>query len=147
MIPSLLLVTVVHSIFGFAGIGTADLSPHEFPLDTATVVIIALVTPMVETLFLAFAIGSLGLLSFPAKHVAVASALGWGICHGALAPLWFFGAVWSFFVFSTAYITWRPVSFWHAFFGAAIPHILVNSSVLAMLLSVELLTASRAHEA
>lgn len=65
-------------------------------------------------------------------HDAGASALAWGGLHAWFHPLWFFGTVWSFYVFSLGYLAWRPVSYKHALGAAAVPHALVNASALLM---------------
>ena len=45
--------------------------------------------------------------------------------------LWFVGTAWSFFVFSCLYLTWRRVSFRHAYVAALVPHMLINGTVMA----------------
>jgi hypothetical protein len=64
--------------------------------------------------------------------LALLSALAWGGAHAWFHPLWFFGTVWSFYVFSRGWLAWQPVSYKHAFGAAALPHALVNSSALLM---------------
>ena len=64
--------------------------------------------------------------------VAGISAICWGLLHGLKAPLWFFGTAFSFFVFSCAYLWWRQVSFRHAFAAAALPHALINATVMTL---------------
>jgi hypothetical protein len=58
--------------------------------------------------------------------VAALAAVIWGSLHGAIAWPWFFGTVWSFFVFSCGYLTWYGKSKYSALIAAAIPHALVN---------------------
>jgi hypothetical protein len=52
--------------------------------------------------------------------------------HAAFGVIWFFGTVWSFLVFSCAYIGWRPVSFKEAFLAAWIPHVLINLTAMSI---------------
>jgi hypothetical protein len=94
--------------------------------------IAVLVAPLIETLVLG---GVLRLLEFATRRrqiLALLSALLWGGAHAWFHPLWFFGTVWSFYVFSRGWLAWRPVSYKHAFAAAAVPHALVNSSALLM---------------
>jgi membrane protease YdiL (CAAX protease family) len=77
----------------------------------------------------------LELLSRVTRHsqvIAIVSALAWGAAHAYFHPLWFFGTVWSFYVFSRGYLAWRPISYKHALGAAAVPHALVNSSALLL---------------
>jgi len=89
-----------------------------------------LLAPLVETCLL---IGLLELLR--RRHlsdtaaVAVAAIL-WGLAHAVFHPLRFFGSVWSFAVFGFGYIVWRRQRPDRAFAAAALPHMLVNASVV-----------------
>jgi hypothetical protein len=87
--------------------------------------------PIVETLLLVMALALLP-ERWGVVPRAVVAGLAFGGLHGMQAPMWFFGPAFAFFVFSCAYLTWRPLSFRHAFFAAALPHALVNLSALAM---------------
>ena len=100
---------------------------HATVLDAFGAVVFS---PITETLLLA---GGLSILSNFSKRklpLAVASAIGWGCLHALFGALWFFGTVWSFFVFSFAYLTWRECGFARAFTVAAVPHALVNLTVV-----------------
>jgi membrane protease YdiL (CAAX protease family) len=90
--------------------------------------------PIVETLLLAGMLRLLSMASSNRLFVAWAAAMLWGCFHGLIAPLWFFGTVWSFFVFSCGYMKWRELSFKHGFMAAAAPHMLINFSVFMMVL-------------
>jgi hypothetical protein len=89
--------------------------------------------PLVETLALAALLHLLGLGFKPWPVVAAISAALWGVLHGVVAAGWFFGTVWSFFVFSAAYLAWRRNSFRDAFLAAALPHAFLNSIVMLIL--------------
>jgi len=89
------------------------------------------VAPVVETALLGLLVRGLLKLSSRPIFVATISALTWGALHGAFGLLWFFGTVWSFFVFSCAYIGWRERSSREAFIAAAAPHALVNLVVMS----------------
>lgn len=81
--------------------------------------------PVVETVLL---IGFLKILIRIGLREIVAisvSAIVWGVLHGTLEPLRFFGTIWSFAVFGYSYFFWRD---WHKGFAAAsITHGLVNA--------------------
>lgn len=90
--------------------------------------------PIAETFLLA---GLLALLSMPPLRPAwipIAAAILFGCLHGMSAALWFFGTVWSFFVFSCAFLVWRKFSFRQAFLAAALPHAMLNAVVMLVLL-------------
>jgi len=84
-----------------------------------------LFAPVVETLLLG---GMLALMpgrwSIPSR--ALLAGLLWGLLHGLVAPIWFIGTWFPFFVFSCCWMTWRRRSFRHAFAAAALPHALHN---------------------
>jgi hypothetical protein len=99
-------------------------------VDLAGLVVFA---PLVETLLLSALLWGLSRFIASPVRVAAASALIWGGLHGAVAPMWFFGTVWAFFVFSYAYLAWRPRSYRHAFFVAALPHAMQNGAAFGLL--------------
>ena len=87
--------------------------------------LIALFSPVVETLIMAAILGVLLRLLRPWQAV-VASAAIWGVLHSLASPWW--GAViwWPFLIFSTLYVTWRGRGFWRAVALVAAVHILQN---------------------
>ncbi|MDD2924563.1 hypothetical protein [Rhodoferax sp.] len=99
---------------------------------------LVVVAPVIETLLLAAILWVLSLLSQNLLLVAAASAVIWAGFHATFGALWFFGTVWSFFVFSCAYLTWRKVSFPRAYFAAALPHAFVNLTVVLILWGTEI---------
>jgi hypothetical protein len=132
LVPSVLFVLLAHSLFAQAGVDVGPWRKPAVDLQSRNLWIATVVAPLVETLVLA---GVLRLLAFATRRrqlLAVLSALAWGGAHAWFHPLWFFGTVWSFYVFSRGWLAWRPVSYKHAFAAAAAPHALVNSSALLM---------------
>ena len=87
---------------------------------------IALFSPVTETLLMAGVLEILRRLLAPWQAV-IASAALWGVLHSLMAPLW--GAViwWPFLIFSTLYMTWRPRGFWRAVAVVIVVHILQNA--------------------
>lgn len=130
LIPSIILFSVVYGILIIAGIDISAIKPPGRSATPDQLFGTILFAPIVETLLLALGIRILCRFISGAVGVAMISALIWGLLHGMLAPLWFFGTVWSFFVFSCAYLAWRQRSFWHGFSAAALPHSLINLSAM-----------------
>ena len=132
LIPSILIVFAVHALFANAGVDVSSVQKPAVDLATRNPWMALLVAPFIETLVLG---GVLRLLQFATPRrqlLALASALAWGAAHAWFHPLWFFGTVWSFYVFSRAWLAWQPVSYKHAFAAAALPHALVNASALLL---------------
>jgi hypothetical protein len=137
MLPSLLLVMLVHAALGMWGVDADALSPPVFGTTWAMLVLVVVVAPLLETLLLAVGVWLLTLILRRRAAVVLSSALLWGLLHGMQSPLWFFGTVWSFYVFSAGYVAWRRVSFGHAFAAAAVPHALINLTVMALVVAAE----------
>jgi hypothetical protein len=132
LVPSILLAALAYYILAGAG---ADMAAIQKPMrDVAQrkIWIALLAAPLIETLVLALGIRVVSFFTKNREAVAIVSALAWGALHASFYPIWFFGTVWSFYVFSRGYLAWRPVSVKHALAAAAVPHAHVNSSALLM---------------
>ena len=82
-------------------------------------------SPIVETLVMGAVL--LVLLRFLSPTAAiVASAMGWGIVHSLIAPVWGLTIWWPFLVFSTLFVTWRERSLALAFALPICTHALQN---------------------
>ena len=132
LVPTILILIAAHSMFSSAGVDVEALQKPAREIAQRSVWITLIVAPLVETCVLALLVTGLARLSRNPNVVSSISALAWGGLHAVFHPMWFFGVVWSFFVFSRGYLAWRPVSYKHAFGAAAVPHALVNSSALLM---------------
>ena len=132
LIPSVAIYGAAESIARALGADLSRLRPpdHEVTLFSAFGIIVF--APAVETLLLAGGLSILQKFFSLRVHAAVASAVAWGIVHGLQGPLWFFGVVWSFFVFSCAFQAWRKWGFGRAYLAAAVPHALINLTAFAM---------------
>jgi membrane protease YdiL (CAAX protease family) len=137
MIPSMLLVMLLHTALGWWGVDAEALSPPVFAATWRMLLLVVVVAPLLETLLLAAGVWALGRVLRSRAVVVLLSALAWGLLHGVQSPLWFFGTVWSFYVFSAGYVAWRRVSGGHAFAAAAVPHALINLTVMALLFTAE----------
>jgi len=127
---SISLVLIAFGIVESAGADAAGLAPPastESPRDMLRTVLLA---PAIESFVLAGLLWLVGKFIPGVEWQAIVAAIICGAAHGAFYPLWFFGTVFSFYVFSRGYLAWRAVSFKHAFGAAAVPHALVNSTVL-----------------
>lgn len=86
-----------------------------------------LFAPMIETVLLIAILNLFGHLGLGFNASCVSSALMWGIAHGFLQPVRFFGSILSFLVFSFGYFLWRSQSRNKAFLAALTPHMFVNT--------------------
>jgi hypothetical protein len=142
IVPSVLLSILAILLADAVGV---DVAAHSAPARDATfrsfmgAVVFA---PIVETLILSWLLKVLLSTSLSIVESAVVSAGLWGLFHGMFGALWFFGTVWSFFVFSCGYIVWCRASYWHGFLAASIPHALVNSMMLLFILIRETVVKS-----
>lgn len=132
LIPTILILLAAHALFASAGADVEALQKPAREIARRSVWITLVVAPLVETVVLALLVTALARFIRNVNLVAAISALAWGGLHAMFYPMWFFGVVWSFFVFSRGYLAWRPVSYKHAFGAAAVPHALVNSSALLL---------------
>lgn len=135
LIPSLSLVMIVAALLGGAGFDPSSLSRHDLQATPAHLIGALIFAPLFETFLLAAGLSLLWRLKPSRPLVASISALLWGLAHGLIAPLSFFGTVWGFFVFSCAYLAWRPTSFGNGYIAAAVPHALVNLAGMMSLLA------------
>lgn len=126
LVPTAALIAAAYGTLVFVG---ADVSSIESRAEAYTVGRLlgaVLFAPIAETLLLGM--GLQILLTFTSRTVVVltASAIAWGALHAVSAPFWFFGTVWSFFIYSAAYLGWQKRSLRQAFIAAAVPHALIN---------------------
>ena len=99
----------------------------------ATVVLLVIVSPLIETLIMA-AILELLLRFLPPVAAIVLSAIGWGIAHSMVAPAWGLVIWWPFLIFSTLYVTWSKRSIWMAVAIVFAVHALQNLGPALLLL-------------
>lgn len=91
-----------------------------------------LVAPVIETWLLSLTLWLLVRFEWSILATASLAGLVWGGFHALVAPFWFFGTFFGFFVYSCCYLVWRPRSYRHAFLAAALPHGFQNLSVVAL---------------
>ena len=113
----------------FALLGAAIIPHAEQPQFEASggLALFALVifSPVLETLIMGGVL--LVLLRFVSPATAIfASAIGWGIAHSTVTPIWGLVIWWPFLVFSTLFVTWRGRSLSLAFALPMCVHALQN---------------------
>lgn len=98
----------------------------EFHLSgLAAILGLVVFSPVVETA--AMGVVLLILLRFVPPTVAIfISAIGWGIVHSLLAPIWGVVIWWPFLVFSTLFVAWHKRSLALAFILPTCVHALQN---------------------
>jgi hypothetical protein len=131
LIPSITLLALAWGVFTLLGVDPKLMTAPERKATFDAFFGSVIFAPLVETLLLAIGIQIIKSFTSNIVYVAAASAITWGCLHALFGFLWFFGVIWSFFVFSCAYMAWQKISGKHAFAAAAIPHAAVNA--LAML--------------
>lgn len=131
---SLALVGAALGLARLAGIPEELLGSREIRIGVWNFVGAVLIAPAIETILMAGGI-ALTPRSWGIVWRGVVSGLIWGGLHGMVAPIAFFGPGFAFFVFSCGYQVWRPISFRAAFIAAALPHALLNLTVLTTVAS------------
>lgn len=122
-LPAFAISEIVGSL---SRLGGYDFTSPTFDLSGFGLVLVVVLGPFLETLLLA---GGIWLISRFIKSdylVSITSALIWGILHSLQSPLWGFSIVWPFFVFSRAYMAWRPTGKSNAIGIAWLTHALHN---------------------
>jgi hypothetical protein len=82
-------------------------------------------SPVVETLIMGSVLLLLLRYARPAVAIVV-SAVGWGIAHSMVAPIWGLVIWWPFLVFSTLFVAWHRRSLLLAFLIPMCVHALQN---------------------
>ena len=113
----------------FAAIGAFLIPQAQQPQfnvsGAAAIFALVIFSPVVETLIM----GGLLLILLrlmPPWLAVIASAVGWGIAHSSVAPIWGLVIWWPFLVFSTLFVTWRNRSLTLAFVIPMCVHALQN---------------------
>ncbi|HUG46143.1 MAG TPA: hypothetical protein VMK31_06490 [Sphingomicrobium sp.] len=103
-----------------------EAQPPQFDVEgPAAIVALVLFAPIAETLIMGAALLFL-LLFLPPTAAIIVSAVGWGIAHSMLAPMWGLIIWWPFLIFSTLFVAWRVRSLALAFAIPMCVHALQN---------------------
>ena len=127
VIPSYAIGFALMTLLAMAGFEVEDLGP-DFGDISPTIFFIqaVLFAPFIESLLLALTIWVLSFLITRPVPLAVAAAAVWAVLHSLTAAVWGLVIAWPFFVFSCAYLAWRPVSWWKAIAAATAVHMFQN---------------------
>ena len=133
MLPTLLAVGLQFALMALQGQEALSLGHRlELPgaFDTVGTLLLA---PVMESALLAATVELARRAGLPRHLTTALSALCWALLH-ALLQGWikFIPAAWGFMIFTHAYQVWRERSWRHASLAALLPHMLVNSAVLAV---------------
>lgn len=125
LIPSLFIVFLLAA----AGIMTEKTRPNLSKVMVDPVIgffSMVIISPAVETLMMSFFLFLLSLITKHRIKLAALSAVLWACIHSLLAPAWGLGVIWPFFIFSCAYLAWRPRSFLRALWVTFWIHVFQN---------------------
>lgn len=132
MLPDVITGTLAQLVaYMLRGKVVQSLPDHTNSFGSALLSII--VAPIVETLLLCLWIETATHFKLKKIRIAVIAGVVAGLFHAIFSPTWFFTTAWGFFVFTCAYLAWRPTSFPKAFTAAAVPHALNNATVVLLL--------------
>jgi hypothetical protein len=123
-IPSMLIA----GLLGGAGLFADEARQRQLGdmPEVELIVLLLAFAPIVESLLLSATLGILGFFMRSRATVAAVSALIWALLHlvnGAIVPLII---AWPFFVFSVAYLAWRPRGWLRAMAVVTATHSLQN---------------------
>ena len=124
LVPSLLVAVAVVGIWS-AFSGLPKPGPDFADSDTPAVVfffLLVVITPVVETLLMSAVLWCLSWITTRPAPLAVLSAIVWAMLHSSAALPWGLIVAWPFYVFSRAYLAWRPLGWWKAVAVAASIH-------------------------
>lgn len=131
MVPAVLVsmtVSVLAQLVGADFLLDEDQWGSFFEMSTGMLLLqIVVVAPICETLLMAPLLALLVRVLPRRRYAVLGSAAVWALLHSLSAPIWGLCIFWTFVVFSTAFLVWREVSFWHAVCVTAAIHALNNA--------------------
>ena len=134
MLGSLVLLAAAYGLLELMGLSLDQLEspPERNPLSAFEWMGAVGLAPLLESLLLAAELELLRKLGLQGRWAAIVGAISWGLLHGLVAPIWFFGTVFSFYLFSAGYWRYRAISFEQGLLAAMLPHALVNATVMTL---------------
>lgn len=122
------------ALSGLVALVAPDARQPDIQVDgTFMLVLLAVITPLLETLLMVVPLLLLNRLSGPAVAVPVHAA-GWGAVHSLSAPIWGLVAWWPFLVFGTVMLVWRERGLGMAILVVTAIHALQNGVIGLVLL-------------
>lgn len=126
LIPSIVLAAISIRVALWFDPDFFSSRPAPPPETLYTLFISSVPVPFVETWIVMWIIRKVRRVAHRPVSIAAVTAVICAVAHELAVPLWFFGTVWSFFVFSYGFLIWQPYSSRYAFFAMFLPHALLN---------------------
>lgn len=126
LIPSIVLAMTAFRIALWFDPNFFSAQPTPPPETPFRIFTSSLPVPLIETWIVMWIIRTVRRFVHRPGLIATITAVICAIAHELALPLWFFGTVWSFFIFSYGFLIWQPYSSRYAFFAAFLPHALLN---------------------
>ena len=130
-VPSISMIWIATKLLSL--FGHKDLQEPNLMLTGWGIPMAAVLGPLIETALLAIGLWVITRLTKNKNLASGISALGWAFVHGLQAPIWFIGVLWPFYVFSRAYLSWRPTGRSNAIGVAWMTHALHNSMTIGLI--------------
>jgi hypothetical protein len=130
LVPSIALAVAVHAAFTVLGLSTDKAGPELSDFGGVTraqaFAVVVLFAPMIETMLLSAGIRLISFVTTRPIVIATVSAVAWGCLHFVEFRIQGIVVIWPFFIFSSAYLAWRPVGWRQAYVVAMTLHMLQN---------------------
>jgi hypothetical protein len=127
LLPSVVFAMLLLAILTPLGVPAHQMAP-EFKGPSPRVIFFAVVvlSPIAETLAMSIGIMLISRVTQRPLVIAAVSAVFWAALHSAVVLIWGLIILWPFFVFSCAYLAWRPRGWLKAVTMAACIHMFQN---------------------
>ena len=134
LLPGVLVSQILYATVSATKLHTYEWGTSEFDPDRLRSFLgVVVFAPLAETALLGLGLVLLRKV-IPSKTAAVyISALCWGLLHFT-NPIRQIGSMWSFLVFSYAFVSWQSRSLSEAYIAALVPHLLGNLTVFALVI-------------
>jgi len=127
LVPSVAFAVVLLAILTPLGVPAHQMAPEfKGPSPPVLFIEVVLLSPIAETVAMSLGIMLISRLTKRPFVIAAVSAVVWAALHSAVALIWGLVILWPFFVFSCAYLAWRPQGWLKAVTMAACIHIFQN---------------------
>ena len=135
-LPSMMLGGLIVAVRIIAGAPIEGLGPDLSDVPPLRGFLLVVVfAPVFETLILSLGIGFISLFTRRPMAIACISAVAWGALHALSFKVQGVVVTWPFFVFSCAYLAWRPLG-WSKAYGMAMGLHMFQNFLPGLLLSL-----------
>jgi hypothetical protein len=114
LLPSLAFSAVVFGVLGAWSDAPDEFGPEFEGTGLLVFFGLVVVSPVLETMLMSPILWALSYITRKPVLLALLSAGVWGAVHSLAAPAWGLVIAWPFYVFSRAYLAWRPYGWWKA---------------------------------